>query len=445
MSYNMKRVLLLFLSLLFFTASQGQALKAFARNYTPLPSRPTFSSPATITDANKYATGLFWYNSWGGSVGVGKDVILQGPYVDGFDVNFSAGTPSQHIRFSNFDSTVVLGNSTVLTQHGAQGIGISNYLDFYGKSPSEPLIVESFTNNGFQFLPQPIAAGGGVFIVQNAVAKYPGSSGFTANGSAGNASGTDTAYVYLEESFFRSFKAGQEGICYIGTTHAPFAVTLYAYIHDNFSYNSSREGTQFEHINLLKAIHNTCYLPASNWNGSGGGGQDNCVQAHDLGPGSSITYSVYDQGPRPWNIFTHGTRFAHNYISYTTSYGYIGDCSTTYFAGSPRLTGDSIIFEYDYIVKTGATAPFLTQIAEPTAPIIFRNCTFVNITAIYQDIRGAHTNTITGNIGDHGNVSVSASSVPAPTYKSLLTYDYQNHGLITTDWFIDRRMGYRMQ
>lgn len=358
------------------------------------------------------------------------DYKLNGAFTAGFSIRQADGA----YRFVNTAGDVY-GTEGAGQAHGVSTTNAAAYnLSLYGLDATHPMVVTG--ENGFQM---PSASGGSTILVQNAVARNPHASGFTANFAV---SGTNF-YGSVTLVNFRSFNAGEEGVCYIGNTTGTTTTPNYintATVTNCFSYRSSREGTQYEHINLLTSSYNTCVLPGSNWNGNGGAGQQNCVQAHDLGPGSTITYSVYSGGVDLWNIFTHGTSISHNFFSFSaktgtapqTYNGFIGRTDNQiWYAASPRMTGDSLIFDGDYFKYTGAgTLDYLTIVEERIAHIIFRNCTFSsNITHIMKDNRaGGSSNTLTGDIGDHGNVS---ATVVEPTFGGSYNDpdNYTVHGL----------------
>lgn len=416
---------LLFLLLFVAVFAFGQK-KSTIKKRVDIPSAPTLKSPIPIIPSNDCCGGGIYV---GGS-GRGGDFKTSGNFTNGFSLREFDGDATHIYRFVNTAGDIF--GSPSGAQHGVSITDRGNYLYFYGLDAASPGVTKG--HNGFQLPP---VTGGAHFVVQNYVAKSTAASGLAANFD-----GSASYYDNLSISFYRSFNAGQEGICYLGATHAGFAYINVANVYHNFSYNSSREGTQFEHINLLTSHHNTCIRA-----GQGGSSeQNNSLQAHDLGPGSTISYSIYDGAPVPFNIFTHGTTISHTYFGFNKASGYIGRTDNCYFSSSTRLRGDSLIFDGDYFNYTGpGTLDYLTIVDERVAHIVFRNCTFSpNIKAIYVDRRAAgYTNTITGNLGDHGNRS---AKIAAPVYVSGYNNpdDYLNQGLINASSpYYSLHFGYR--
>jgi hypothetical protein len=424
----MKKVL--FLLLFAAVLASGQD-KSPLKKYVDIPSAPTLKNPTALLPSTECCGGGVYNFNIAGDQGRGGDLLTSGSFKNGFSLRQFDGDASHIYRFVITPGTVF--GSPSGGQHGVSITDHGNYLYFYGLDAANPGITNG--KNGFQLAAVP---GGSHFVIQNFVAKSISESGLTANYDTGSGS----YYDNLDISFYRTFNAGQEGIGYIGATHPGFAYINVAKVYHNFSYKSGREGTQFEHINLLTAHHNTCIQAGQ----EGVSEQTNSLQAHDLGPGSTISYSIYDGSPVPFNIFTHGTTISHSYFGFTTAGGYIGRTDNCYFSSSTRLRGDSLIFDGDYFNYTGSgTLPYLTIIDERVAHIIFRNCTFSpNIKAIYLDRRASgYKNTITGKIGDHGNVS--AKIVP-PVYATGYNNpdDYLNQGLINpTSPYYSRHFGYR--
>jgi hypothetical protein len=424
----MKKLLFLFAFLSTFAFGQVQ----LPVRYLTIPSAPALTAPVTIIPSQDCCGGAIYNSTL--VTNSPKHIKTAGIFnrtassPGGLSLREWAGTISDWYTVVNTLGDVY-GIQGSLKAHGVSTTNFGNFIKFYGLSPIAPMVVTG--ENGFQL---PANVGGSQFVIQNAVAKSPAASGATFNFDTSSGS----YYENTNISFFRSFNAGQEGICYIGATHPGFAEHNIVKVTHNFSYNSSREGTQFEHINLLRAFNNTCILPGQ----TGGAGQNNAVQAHDLGPGSEIAFSIYDGAPVAFNYFTHGTKTHDNYFSFNLStnagsYTYnsfIGRTDNSYFSTSTRLTGDSIIFDGDYFNYTGAgTLDYLVQVNERVANIIFRNCKFSsNIAHIMRSERVAgFSNTLTGDIGDHGNVTVS---ITAPIYVSGYNMQdlYSLQGLLVT-------------
>lgn len=412
------------------------------RKWIDIPSAPSLSSPTTIVPGDFCCgPGIFNFTLLPAPPSDGK---TSGNFTAGFSLRQFDGTAAHEYRFVNTAGDVYGANGGA-----ANGIGTTNsgnFLRLYGLNATNPMYCRG--NIGVQLPSATVASGGFNGTVQNVVINTCTNSGITGNYGI---NGT-RYYENILVQFVRIFNPGQEG-GYWGDTGGSYDGTNYINIlvyKNNFSYNCSREGTQFEHVNLLTATHNTCILSGQ----TGGGSQNNSLQAHDLGPGSTISYSIYDGSPIAFNIFTHGTKVENDYFSFNTTISgggyvynsFIGRTDNSYFSTSTRLTGDSLIFDGDYFNYTGAgTLDYLVQVNERVAHIIFRNCKFsTNITNIMRDNRAVgFTNTLTGNIGDHGNTSVA---ITAPVY--ITNYNNPDtptvHGLInTSSVYYALHFGYR--
>jgi hypothetical protein len=146
-----------------------------------------------------------------------------------------------------------------------------------------------------------------------------------------------------------------------------------------------------------------------------------------------ISGNIFDGSPDAVNMFTHGTTISNNYFGFLVNGIFMGRTDNSYFSTSPRLTGDSVIYDGNDFNYTGAgTLAYVINVTERTAPVMIRNNTFSpNITAAYVDNRVAgYTNTITGGIGNHGNIS---AVIPAPTYVTGYNDqdNYANQGLVS--------------
>lgn len=410
--------LLLFLS----TVTFGQN-KGLWKKYIDIPAAPAQSSPLTIVPGDFCAgAGVFCPPA-------SHEAKTSGNFTSGFSLRQWDGTVGSPYTLVNTAGDIYGGAGGA--QEGVSITNSSNYYYLYGLSAAAPMIVKG--NNGIQVKDGTSASGGTHVIIRNVVGKQPKAAGITANFPVSSGS----YYAVEDYQFFRYFGTGvdatsQEGICYIGRTdpsgdYAPHGTVI---LKHNFSYNSAREGVQLEHITLVTATHNTCVL-----SGQGGvGSQTNSLQAHDLGPGSVIADNIFDGSPDAANVFTHGTTFRNNYFGFSVNGVFMGRTDNSYFSTSPRLTGDSVIYDGNDFNYTGAgTLAYVINVTERVAPVMIRNNTFsTNITAAYVDNRVAgYTNTITGTIGTKGNVS---AAITAPIY--LTGYNDQDNyavqGLINT-------------
>lgn len=415
---------------------QDMAKQGHFKQFIDIPSAPTLNSPVTILPSDYDGAGPGFFSA--SLLGASSDGILSGNFSVACALRNWFGTAGTHKRLVNAVGTVIGSGSS---NHGFQSAdNLTNYLDIYGLNPLNPMLVRS--GPGQMGLQLSHKAGGANYIVRNVVIDSPGATGITFNfGINGTA-----YYENLDVSHLRSFNNGQEGICYVGNTGSSYNGTNYinnATFHDNFSYNSSREGTQFEHINNLNAYNNTVILSGQ----TGGAGQDGCQQLHDVN-GVTID-SIYDGAPTPGTVFTHGLVIRNQYYRFTTLTAlFIGRTDNSYFAGSPRLNGQPILYDNCiFHCSNAGTLSKLCQVAERFANIEFRNCIFSsNITALYDDIRVAgFTNSLIGSISTNGNTS---ASITAPTYQPNYNVynNYLTHGLldpVSAATYYNRRMGMR--
>lgn len=442
----MKRSLVLLLSFLLAVLPQVKAqfgLGAIASSvvaYTDIPAAPALSSPTTIIPTDFCCgAGVFNFTLLPAPPADGK---TSGNFTNGFSLRQFDGTAGNEYRFVNTAGDVYGANGGAENGIGTTNSG--NYIRLYGLDASNPMVCKG--NIGVQLPSATIASGGFNGTVQNVVVKSCTNSGITGNYPI---VGTQY-YKNVLAQYNRIFSPGQEG-SYWGDTGGSYNGTNYLDVltyTNNLSWTTAREGTQFEHVNLLTANHNTSIISGN----AGTANQNNSLQAHDLGPGSVISYNIYDQAPIAFNIFTHGTKLEKDYFSFntTTSGGgyvfnsFIGRTDNSYFSTSTRLTGDSLIFDGDFFNYTGAgTLDYLVQVNERVANIIFRNCTFSpNITHIMRDNRAvSFTNTLTGDIGDHGNVS---ATIAAPAYITGYSDpdDYGRQGRLQKSLYYTLKMGY---
>lgn len=408
-------------------------LKGHFRRYLDIPSAPTLSSPATYIPSDiNVPSQDFLYTLHGGVHNVGRDIKTSGAFTVGLYLrDHTAIAPNIPYRIVNTAGDIF---GTAGGVPHAMSLSVdADYLYYYGLSPSAPILCKG--QNGFQMNSR---VGGSHHLIQNAVIDSPTASGCTFNFGAGGSN----YYENINLSFLRSFNAGQEGICYIGHTSAPYDYINVAVVHDCFSYNSSREGTQTEHVNNLHLYNNTVILSGQ----TGGAGQNGLIQLHDVN--GLVENSIYDGAPTPGTTFSHGITIRNCYFRWTAAAAplFIGDTSGAYFSASTRLNGlpilyDNCIFHND----SGSSLAKFATVAEKNCNIEFRNCVFSsNITALYDDIRGgAPTNSLIGTISTNGN---SQAVLTAPTYISGYNSvsDYLHHGLLSqTDQYYFKRMGYR--
>lgn len=419
------------LFLLLFVTSLANAQLGIFKKYVDIPAAPSLTTPTTIIPSGDCCGGAL-YVPPGGST-AGGDVILNGNFNrspgGGFGARQWDGDATHIWRIVNAAGAIL--GSPGGSGHGFTGVDHGNFIYLYGLSVAEPGV--SMGQFGVFHLAN---TAGGHGYIQNWVAKSTTAGSFQANqGSAGGLS-----YDTIRYKFCRSFSSGQEGL-YDGFTSALYAKFNYIFVPHFFAYNSNREGFQIKGANSA-LIKNVTIVGA----GQGHlGSQDRGFQWDDSNGRFcySIIYNVYEGA----QIFSHGSRFDHLFISWSNSVSTANillgrtDNQGAFDLPSTRLSGDSLIFENLCIKKEGTTATYAFDVQLRDAPIIFRNCTLDNISNMFQDNRVAgFTNTITGSIGNHGNVSgTCATPTFAGAYNDPDNYAYQGLLLSNDPW---RNAGY---
>lgn len=392
----MKKLFALVLTICSFVTN-GQTL--LVSKYSQIANNPTLGTTSTIVpgDATCCGNGIF-------QPPANHDVRPNG--------NFN-GSPGGFAA-RQWDSTavwrIVPTAGTVLgtasgTGHGFSQNGYGNNQRLYGQDASNP----GFSQGQFGVFFTASYTGGN-FKVYNWVASSTTAGSFQFNSDAG---GPHAFYdsVFVEKC--KSLNSGQEGF-YGGATHTGYAYIKYSFTRDFFAYFPTREPWQIAHANNAR-LRNLTSIGA----GQGHvGSQDRNFQFDDSN--GRVDHNIFYNGYEAGQAFSHGWRMDHNFLSWSnnasTANFLIGRTDTQYFAGSIRLNGDSVIVEYNCIKKEGTGAIYAFDVQLRDAPIIFRNNTLDNITTMYQDNRvSSPSNTITGAVGDHGNVT---GTCPTPTFYS---------------------------
>lgn len=409
------------------------ANKGHFKQYIDIPAAPTLSSPVTIIPSDNYATGFYNMPALLGST---KNAILSGNFLNAFNMRDAVGTSGTPIILVNAAGTII-GAAGVT--HAIQTNNLpADHVRLYGLDKNNPMLLRT-GNNGIQLGHNPT---GSHFIIQNIVIDTPGTSGTTFNfGISGTA-----FYESIDISHLRVFNAGQEGICYIGNTGASYNgvnIIHTATVHDCFSYNSKREGTQFGHINNLYSYNNTVNI--SGQETPPPGAQDGLFQVIDCN--GLIENTVYDLAPYIGVYCNHGMTVRNCYFRYTanTAFGILRSDTQSWAGTSTRLTNQPNLFDNCiFHVDSGSTLAKFCAVYEKNCNIEFRNCIFSsNITALYDDLRGGSSYSLIGTINTNGN---SSFTYTPPTYVSnYSTYsDYTHHGLLVPgNTFYMRRMGNR--
>src|SRR6185436_5264210 len=254
-----------------FVGSPGVLNNKGLIRFKKIPSAPSdFSAFCTIVPSDIHVPSQSFLNTLHGmSAGTAYDIKTSGSFSDGFTLRDYTPPGPTYYRFVNTSGDVF--GSASLADHAIDAVIDADWQAFYGLDALNPPVLRSQTQNGMQLSSR---VGGSHYLIQNYVVDNPGASGFTANFGVGG--GRTYAWVLL--SFYRSFGAGEEGICYIGHTSSPYDDVDIAIVHDCFSTDSNREGTQTEHVNKLFLYNNTVHISGQ----SGIAGQKGLIQLHDV-------------------------------------------------------------------------------------------------------------------------------------------------------------------
>lgn len=394
--------------------------------YSDIPSSPEFGVSKTISYADSTTGNIF------SSKVVGfKDFEVSGTW-DRLVVNGIIGDATTKVRFRNLDGQTKLGNASgAYKTSGCIGsLNNSNHVDFYGKSPLEPLVMQGNTN-GIQWNPLPL---GTDQTLQNIVTKGLGFAGVLINSS-------DKTRLYnkLDISFFRVFGSNAEGeVFYVGNTGTSYAMLNEVTIRNCFGTDKGRDGLQISSTYKLLVEKCTFYDL----------GKTNTAQQNHLfqvaNSNGVIRDSIFEKAPRLCNIFAHDLVIENCYFSWShNTFGYIGHAATTYPTFQTG-NGKPIVFR-NCIFDPSIDTDVLVSVAERTANVVFENCKFsTRIKKVFGDARIAgHTNQLIGDLTTNGNIQVAPEELPKPTYKSLSADDYLDHGLNTNLELHNRGVGYR--
>lgn len=402
------------------------------RAYTDFPIPPTFGSPVTIIPSQEFSQGLFNYTLISPTEGGGGDFILNGNFLHGFSLRQADGDSSHLYRCKATLGTILGGASG--TEPGYSQTTYGNYHQLFGDSGNlNPIVVKGERGVGGL---APRTAGAN-YILQDIVGKSNTAATFQANGNVA----TTEYYASILQQFCRSFNSGQEALRYFGKTSAGGAQISKIRANNNFGYNPFRDGGQIEGCDDYIVEKETVI-------GAGQGQESGQTNNFQIEYSKGIhRKNVYDNGRTMFTIFANGVTIQDNFISSILP-GYIGksDDLALYYNQSGlnvRIDGSDIIIERNYFKNKGV-ATYAFEIAESKANVIIRNNFFQGYGAsCYLDSRGTHTNTITGDIGNNGNV---ATTILDPTYGPSYNDpdNYALQGLLSaTDFYHALGFGYR--
>lgn len=411
------------------TSYNADAQTLLVKKYADVHIAPTLTSPTTISPGSGFECCGGDIYTPPGSTTAGGDIIVSGNFngtPGGMSVRQWDGDATHRWRIVNAAGAVLGTPSAATPGHGFSVTDHANFVSLLGATVAEPLVVKGHFGVFF-----PASSAGANFAAINLVAKSTTAGSFQAN--SGNSGGA--YYDTLRYIDCRSFNSGQEGL-YEGFTSPNYAKCNYHYIKNFFVYNSTREGFQIKGVNNADVSYVTIV-------GAGQGhlaSQDRGFQWDDSNGRFHhfVIYNAYEGA----QIFSHGSRFDHGFISWSNNGAaaniFIGDTDAGAFDfPSSRLNGDTLIFENLCIRKEGTVAAAAFNVNLRNAPIMFRNNTLDNITAMYQDNRGASPpNTITGSVGNHGNVTGTCGTpLFAGSYNDPDNYAVQGLQTAASPWF----------
>lgn len=381
-------------------------------NYIQIPNRPTFADPLTITVSDfDPAIGVV-----SGTIGSSKEIILDGLFSTGLRLNGISGQIGDPLIFSNNDVDVVLGDSDYDSRGSVDSVNSVDYIEFIGKSASEPLLCEAGAGrSAFAW------AGKEVTRICNAIINGVGFAGIHANPSSGT-------YSKLVVRFVRNINSVGE-IFYIGSTSNPFGVYEMVALLHNYSLDSQWDGLQIGHINDVR-IYNLTFRNVGLLEEVP---HDHLFQVNDSN--GVIENCMFDIGPKLSNLFAHGVTFRNCHFRIPAVYssmGYVGRTDNLAYYPTSRHNGLPVKFENCTFQAVGGTVDYVLSIAERIADYEFEDCGFDGVdVGIYDDIRTAgFSNSLIGTLSTNGNYT---DTFPEP--------EYDSEGRLTTAYFLNRGIG----
>lgn len=394
------------------------------KTYVSPPAAPTFTSPATITDA-------VGSSLESGEISGAADILIDDNAIAGLFNNRLRPNGISNKRFKSAGSTrIFVGGDNVTTgQQVIAPLNGSDVLSYYhigiqGNS--------SLAQTGISGLNHLASVSGTTVLAEDVVIKDVEFAGALINEST-----SGEKYLSINLSFIRVFGYPDEGEgFYIGSTNklSNFSTTDALVMSHCLSYNKGREGLQITSGLDAQIEHVTCRLSGL----ADISGQNNIVQVHNYN--GYIKKSIFHGGPHPMNLFTHGFLFEDCYFEWDADNPiYMGRLLDAAAFGASALAGNGqpVIFRRCIFAPT-VTVTNLIRILETDCNIIFEDCIFSDrISNIILDDRpGSPSNTISNT----GGSVVAAASIPSPTYTNFDPADY-THGRVTSDYHYNLGLG----
>lgn len=410
-----------------------------ALTYVDIPSRDTLVNPTTVT----YSGGTLTNASLTGNHGLisGEWLIITN--------NALIGTEGAEKIISNLDGNTVVGGLTP-ANHAVRTLNSSTRFKYQGKSPSEPFLLyrtigaANNSENGFQVSGTALP---GTFVwAQNMVAKemnfacyFMNSGGTLSGGDASTVPASTLNYGYVELKFIRAFGKATEGEgLYLGST----SKTAYGIHHECLVEHfvvtdKGRDGIQFNnHLDLT--VRNGVVYDVGKLDTDS---QNNFIQVQNAK--AIIENVIFDTCPSLCDISSLDVVFRNCYFRWDNGdAGLITDYYGAYNTASRLMvTPVKILFE-NCIFDPSVATTNLMDVRESNADVEFLNCVFsTNITNLFLDNRSAPVNSLIGDLTTNGNTHVA--SITRPAFTNFDPDDYENHGLLTTQEYYNRSMGFR--
>jgi hypothetical protein len=392
------------------------------KRYVPLPSRPSFPDPVTITYASTSTGNIFTANMGGKT-----DALLSGNW-DRAVINGIVGSSGTPRRYSNVDGNTNIGNAAGAFSGDQcfKSLNSSTYVEIHGKSASEPFVLRG-NNNGVQWN---ALAAGAVIKAFNVVCKDLSFAGTLINtGTLAN------SYLLCQLGFYRVFGLNTEGEgLYLGSTDkVNYSMFTQSIIQHIFITNKGRDGVQFNnHANLL--AENITVFDVGKLNDAD---QNQLIQVQNCN--GIIRNSIFKTAPSIGNVFANGVTFENCYFEWDASHMFLGRLLTAYSA-PPTANNQPIIFR-NCIFNPVNNVTNLFRVAEDTCNIVLQDCIVsTRVSNIFEDVRA---DKLTYSLSHTGTVMTAPSAIKPVTLFSTDANNYRFHGLCTSTYHHSRGMGYR--
>lgn len=404
------------------------------KTYVSPPAAPTFTSPATITDA-------VGSSLESGEISGAADILIDDNAIAGLFNNRLRPNGISNKRFKSAGSTrIVVGGDNVTS--GMQVIAPLNGSDNLSYYHLGILGNSNTAEDGVSGINHLASVSGTTVRVEDVVIRDVEFAGILMNeGTSGE------KYNSITLNFVRVFGYPVEGEgFYLGSTNklSSFSTISLLEMSHCYVYNKLREGLQITHVadgvnaECAKIEHFTAYTVGQT---SPMPEQQYLLQVHNSN--GYIKKSIFHKGTRPINIFTHGFVFEDCYFEWDTNDPiYMGRLEDAGAFGSSAIAGNGqpVIFRR-CIFNPSVNVDELIRILERDCNVQFIDCYFSNRIAggvaanLISDERGASpTNTIS-NTG-----YTIGPPLDSPTYTNHDWSD-ETHGRVTADYYYNLGLG----